>query len=158
MRFLRGPSKVSALPDTGAAIRLGEFSSLAREANPAGFLLVVFMRLLAVLWALQGLLQWGAILLPPEPLFDKVSTLNSAAIIFFAVFDLVAAVGLWLAAPWGGVIWLLGAITQIAVSLWLPEFYSRLWIALDLILITLYFGLTWQASQRVSLFLPSSRR
>ena len=38
-----------------------------------------------------------------------------ATIVFFAAVDLLAAVGLWLAAPWGGVLWLLCAAIE-AVS------------------------------------------
>ena len=41
--------------------------------------------------------------------FPDVSAAVVAATIFFAVLDLVAAVGLWLVAPWGGVVWLLTA-------------------------------------------------
>jgi hypothetical protein len=34
------------------------------------------------------------------------------ATIFFAVCDLVAAVGLWLLASWGTVVWLIAALTE----------------------------------------------
>ena len=95
---------------------------------------------------IQGLWQWSAILLPPEPLFDNVSAPRGAAVIFFATVNLVAAVGLWLATPWGGVIWLLGAIAQILVALALPGFFSILWIGANLVLIVIYFVLTWRAS------------
>ena len=37
-----------------------------------------------------------------------------AAVVFFAVIDLVAAVGLWLAAAWGGVVWLVAVAAQLA--------------------------------------------
>jgi hypothetical protein len=147
MKFSRGLGKMSVAPDSGAAIRLGEPARIAGEENRAGLLLVVFMRLLAGLWVIQGLLQWSAILLPSEPLFDNVSALRGGAVIFFAIYDLVAAVGLWLAAPWGGVIWLLGAIAQIFVALWLPAFFSLLWTGANVILIVIYFGLTWQAGR-----------
>jgi hypothetical protein len=147
MKLSRGLSKLAAPPDSGAAIRLGEPARGAGAENRAGLFLVVFMRLLAGVWVSQGLLQWSAILLPPEPLFDNVNALRGGAVIFFAIFDLVAAVGLWLAAPWGGVIWLLGAIAQIFVTLWLPGFFSLLWAGADIILIIIYFGLTWQAGQ-----------
>jgi hypothetical protein len=147
MKFSRGLSKMAVPPDSGAAIRLGEPARIASEENRAGLFLVVFMRLLAGLWVIQGLLQWSAILLPSEPLFDNVSALRGAAVIFFAIFDLVAAVGLWLAAPWGGVIWLLGAIAQIFVAVGLPGFFSLLWTAADIVLIVIYFGLTWQAGR-----------
>ncbi|HTV34442.1 MAG TPA: DUF6163 family protein [Methylocella sp.] len=152
MRFWRGQVEIVPVPDTGAAIRLGEPMRRARDAKKTDFLLVAFMRLLAVLWALQGLLQWSVILLPPEPLFDKVSSLYSAAVIFFAVLDLVASVGLWLAAPWGSVIWLFSAVAQLAAVLWLPDFYSGWWGIADAILIALYFALIWQAGQPVTSF------
>ena len=84
MKFSRGLSKMAVPPDSGAAIRLGEPARIASEENRAGLFLVVFMRLLAGLWVIQGLVQWGAILLPQEPMFDKVSALHGTAVIFFA--------------------------------------------------------------------------
>ena len=41
---------------------------------------------------------------------------------FFAVFDLVAAVGLWLAAPWGAVVWLTPSVSMAAVEVFFPQF------------------------------------
>ena len=149
MKLSLGSSKTAARPDSGAAIRLGEPAGIDAEANRAGLFLVVFMRLLAGLWVIQGLLQWSAILLPPEPLFDNVSALRCAAVIFFAIVNLVAAVGLWLATPWGGVIWLLGAIAQILAAVALPGFFSMLWIGADIVLIVIYFGLMWRAGHGV---------
>ncbi len=35
------------------------------------------------------------------------------ATVFFAVIDLVAAVGLWLAAPWGAVVWLTAVVSMV---------------------------------------------
>jgi hypothetical protein len=146
MKLLPGSSETAAHPDSGAAIRLGEPARIAGEENRAGGLfLVAFMRLLAGLWVIQGLLQWSAILLPPDPLFDKVSALRGAAVIFFATVNLIAAVGLWLATPWGGVIWLLAAIAQILVALALPGFFSMLWIGADIVLVVIYFVLMWRA-------------
>ena len=145
MKLLRGSRKAAVPPDSGAAIRLGE--PARAEENRAGLFLVVFMRLLAGVWVIQGLMQWSAILLPPESVFDNISALRGAALIFFAIFDLVAAVGLWLATPWGGAIWLLGAIAQIFAALGLPGFYSLLWAGADFVLIIIYFVLTWQAGR-----------
>lgn len=147
MRFLPSFDKNAERGDSGAAIRLGEGARNVSEETSWGVVLVIFMRALAALWALQGLMQWVTILLPGEPLFDKVTPTWGAAVIFFAVLDLVAAVGLWLATPWGGVIWLFGAIAQIFVALALPNFFSMLWISADLVLIVIYFVLTWQAGR-----------
>ena len=78
--------------------------------------------------------------------------------IFFATVNLVAAVGLWLATPWGGVIWLLGAIAQILAALTLPGFYSMLWIGADIVLIVIYFGLMWRAGHAGAASFRQSRR
>ncbi len=149
---------MAARPDSGAAIRLGEAVRIDGEANRAALYLVVFMRLLAGLWVIQGLLQWNAILLPPEPLFDRVSALRCAAVIFFATVNLVAAVGLWLATPWGGVIWLLAAVAQIVVALALPGFFSMLWSGADIVLIVTYFVLMWRAGHSGPAFFRQSHR
>jgi hypothetical protein len=145
MNKFRESFKRAALPNPlAAAISLTDRVLGEQDSLRAGLHLVLFMRLLAGLWAVQGLLQWSAILLPPESLFDNLPPLRGAAVIFFAVFDLVAAAGLWLATPWGGVIWLFGALTQIAAAIALPGFFSIFWIAANLALIAIYFVLTWK--------------
>jgi hypothetical protein len=47
-----------------------------------------------------------------------------SATVFFAVIDLVAAVGLWLAAPWGAVVWLTSVISMVAVEALFPQIYG----------------------------------
>jgi uncharacterized membrane protein (DUF2068 family) len=43
--------------------------------------------------------------------------------VFFAVIDLVAAVGLWLAAAWGAVIWLTSVVSMIALNIFFPQVF-----------------------------------
>ena len=43
---------------------------------------------------------------------------------FFAVIDLVAAVGLWLAAAWGAVIWLTAVVSMLAVEVFFPQVFG----------------------------------
>jgi Family of unknown function (DUF6163) len=145
MKRSRESFNAAAHSDSAPAARPNEILHTGSEEKRAGFYLVVFMRLLAGIWVVQGLLQWSAILLPPEPLFDNVTALHGAAVVSFAVLDLVAAVGLWLARAWGGAIWLLSAIAQIFVALALPGFFSILWIGADIALIVIYFVLSWRA-------------
>jgi uncharacterized membrane protein (DUF2068 family) len=73
------------------------------------------------------------------------------AVIFFAVLDLVAGVGLWLATPWGGVLWLLIASAQIFLTLSMPGFFvgGRWLIAVNAILILMYFALTFEAGRDI---------
>ena len=158
MNKIRESFKRSAPPNPGAAISRSNHAQGEKDSIGADLHLVVFMRLLAGLWALQGLLQWSAILLPAEPLFDNLPPLRGAAVIYFAVFDLVAAAGLWLATPWGGVIWLLGALTQIIVAIALPGLFSIYWVAADLALIAIYFVLTFEASRPGAAFGKLRRR
>ena len=46
------------------------------------------------------------------------------ATVFFAVIDLVAAVGLWLAAAWGAVVWLTACVSMAAVEVIFPQVYG----------------------------------
>lgn len=114
-----------------------------------GMLLVLFMRVLAALWMLQGLMQWDVILGPGQPPLDALPSALAIAIVFFAVTDLVAAVGLWLAASWGGVLWLCAAAAQIFVTVLMSDFFAGgpMVVAVDLALIVIYFFLTWRAAQ-----------
>jgi hypothetical protein len=130
-------------------ILLGVDAHAETSATRWGLLLVLFMRMIAALWMLQGLMQWDAILGPGETPLDALPSALAIAIVFFAVTDLVAAVGLWLAASWGGVIWLCAAAAQIFVTLFMPDFFAGgpLILAVDQALIVGYFVLTWRAAQ-----------
>jgi hypothetical protein len=141
-------TKPREIPDSGAAIRLGEKSRSPNETR-WGMLLVLFMRIVAALWILQGLMQWQVVLGAPTSLFDTLPTATSIAVVYFAVMNLLAAVGLWLATPWGGVLWLLVAMSQIAVAIALPGFFDGGWfvIVLDVLLIGLYLLLTFEAGR-----------
>src|SRR5258707_860277 len=68
--------------------------------------LVWFLRLMAAIALVKGLYYWAIVCgvgAPSPQGFDSYAMPYQAATIFFAVIDLVAAVGLWLAAPWGAV-------------------------------------------------------
>jgi hypothetical protein len=141
----------------GAAIRLGEKGAGTSEALRWGLMLVIFMRLLSALWMLEGLLQWMDVLTSLTSPFDAIRSSVATAIIFFGIFNLVAAVGLWLATPWGGALWLFAAASQIFVALVMRHFFASdvVVVITNLILIGIYFTLTWkaghsgQSSQRI---------
>lgn len=95
--------------------------------------LVLFLRAMAVLSLLKGLRYWMAVCgfgLAPEGGFEAQSLAWQAATIFFAVIDLVAAVGLWLAAPWGAVVWLTASVSMIVVEIFFPQIYGSLLLVL----------------------------
>lgn len=82
-----------------------------------------FMRLLALGWIIKGLASWAAILgveyFEFRPFETRAATFQ-AITIYFAVIDLIAAVGLWLLSPWGSVVWLIAATSRIVLGFVFP--------------------------------------
>ena len=78
------------------------------------------MRTLAWVWVGKGLFNWAIILgaFPGLGDFAAMALPLQATIVTFACFDLLAAVGLWLAAPWGGAVWLLCAVVEAVSRSW----------------------------------------
>jgi len=113
--------------------------------------LVWFMRAIAWLWVAKGLFNWGLVLGAFTRYGDFAALTRSlqGSIVFFAAVDLLAAVGLWLAAPWGGVLWLLCvSIETVSPALGVRGGASgALGVGLNVVLVALYFLLTWRAGQ-----------
>ena len=89
--------------------------------------LVLFLRIMAVLSLLKGLYHWAIVCGigdGPDASFETAPLPWQAATVFFAVIDLVAAVGLWLTAAWGAVVWLTAAISMVAVQILFPNIYG----------------------------------
>lgn len=88
---------------------------------------VLFLRAMAGLSLIKGLYHWAVVCgidaSTPGGFADYATPYQSATV-FFAVIDLVAAVGLWLAAPWGAVVWLTSVISMIAVEILFPQIYG----------------------------------
>ena len=114
--------------------------------------LVVFLRVMAALSLAKGLYHWAVVCginAPSSSGFDSYATPYQVATVFFAVIDLVAGVGLWLAAPWGAVVWLTSVISMAAVEILFPQIYGgHLWIvAVELLLLGTYLGLALMAAR-----------
>src|SRR5262249_56222907 len=89
--------------------------------------LVLFLRGMACLALVKGLYHWSVVCgigAPTDAGFADYPTPYQAVTVFFAVIDLVAAVGLWLAAPWGAVVWLTSVVSLIAGELLFPQVYG----------------------------------
>ena len=90
--------------------------------------LVLFLRVMAGLSMLKGLYHWAVVCgigEGPDTSFTLHGMPWQTATVFFAVIDLVAAVGLWLAAAWGAVIWLTAVASMLAVEMFFPQVYGR---------------------------------
>jgi len=114
--------------------------------------LVLFLRVMAFASLLKGLYHWSQVLGIGDgngSTFEQASMPWQAATIFFAVIDLVAAVGIWLAAAWGGVVWLTATISMAAIELFFPQVYGgRLWVAIpEFLVILIYIALALMAGR-----------
>jgi hypothetical protein len=101
---------------------------LFRKLRKAGWTerLVVFLRLMAVASMLKGLYHWAAVcgFVGEAGGFEAHVQSWQATTVFFSVIDLVAAVGLWLVAPWGAVVWLTSTVTMIMIQLFFDQVYG----------------------------------
>lgn len=113
-------------------------------------ILVWFMRTLSILWLIKGLAAWMVILGVTSGLapFEGGATGYQAGLVYFAVIDLVAAVGLWLTSTWGGVLWLLAVMSHLILAVFFPRFVqnSTILIVLFIVGIMLYLTISWLAS------------
>ncbi len=112
--------------------------------------LVWFLRLLSVLWLAKGLTAWMVIFgvaTDAQTPFENRLLSYQAIIVYFAVIDLVAAVGLWLTSTWGGVLWLLASLSQLLLSFFFPRFVPlTTWmVGIYVALMAVYFLVTWAA-------------
>jgi hypothetical protein len=89
--------------------------------------LVLFLRLMAAVSLIKGLYHWAQVCgigADPDDGFLAHTMAWRAATVFFAVLDLVAAVGLWLAAAWGAVVWLSSVVSMAVVEVFFPNVYG----------------------------------
>jgi hypothetical protein len=114
--------------------------------------LVLFLRVMAGLSMLKGLYHWSRVCgigVDASDGFMYHSIAWQAATIFFAVIDLVAAVGLWLAAAWGAVIWLTAVASMLAVEIFFPQVFGGGMLSnlLEGSLLVFYLGLALKSAQ-----------
>ena len=89
--------------------------------------LVLFLRVMAGISLFKGLYHWAQVCgigVPPGQGFEAHTVAWQTATVFFAVLDLVAAVGLWLAAAWGAVVWLTSVVSMVVIEVFFPNVYG----------------------------------
>ena len=114
--------------------------------------LVLFLRIMACVSLLKGVYHWSLVLGIGDgagSTFEEASMPWQAATIFFAVIDLVAAVGLWLAAAWGAVVWLTACVSMAAVEVFFPQVYGGRLIVVGMegLLLFAYLALAIQSAR-----------
>lgn len=122
------------------------------QAEPWTQRFILFLRVMAAISMVKGLYHWSLVVGAGQPAswsFEGNPPAWQAATIYFAVIDLIAAVGLWLVAAWGGVVWLTAAISMAAVEMFFPQVYGgRGWVIMaEFAAIIVYFSLTIAAGR-----------
>ena len=114
--------------------------------------LLWFLRGMAVISMFKGLYHWSVVLgigEGPDSTFSLQPIPWQTATVYFAIIDLLAAVGLWLAAVWGAVVWLTAGVSMAAVQLFFPQIYGGSWfvVAIVLTLFACYLVLALQSAR-----------
>lgn len=114
--------------------------------------LVLFLRVVAAASMLKGLYHWAMVcgfMGGADGGFLGHTTQWQTATIFFAVIDPVAAVGLWLAAPWGAVVWLTSAVSMAVIALFFQQIFGGqpIIVALEAAAVGAYLWLAIQAAR-----------
>ena len=114
--------------------------------------LVLFLRVMAVVSILQGLYHWAQVtgfIGTEDEAFEVQSMAWQSATVYFAVIELVSAVGLWLATPWGAVVWLTTVVSMAVIELMFPTIYggNLLVVGVQAAFLAAYLALAWVAAR-----------
>jgi hypothetical protein len=115
-----------------------------------------YLRTLAMGWLVLGLVAWSVIIagdaVTTRPFESRAATFQ-AVTIYFAVVDILAAVGLWLLAPWGGVVWLIAAVSRLVIGFVFPAAHPMglAGAAGFAACIALFMWLSWMVSRKARL-------
>src|ERR1700750_2607035 len=114
--------------------------------------LVLFLRIMAVVSILKGLYHWAQVtgfVGGGGAAFESQATAWQAAPVYFAVIELVAAVGLWLATPWGAVVWLTTVVSMAVIELMFPGSSGGgvTVVGVEALMLGAYLALAWMAAR-----------
>jgi fatty acid desaturase len=114
--FSHSVQEVRAAPDEHLATRdiLADDTD-ARRKRRWTRLLIAYLRLLAVLCLVRGVLDWALIMgfSGVEDEFLLMPLTGQVTLVLLAVLSCVAAVGLWLTSAWGAVLWLIVTLCEV---------------------------------------------
>jgi hypothetical protein len=115
--------------------------------------LVLFLRIMAGVSMVKGLYHWYQVCgigVRGDQAFQAHTIAWQTATVFFAVLDLVAAVGLWLAAAWGAVVWLTSVVSMAAVEVFFPNVYggSLFVVMIEATLLGMYLFLAYKSANQ----------
>jgi hypothetical protein len=126
---------------------MSDWGEAARLARPgmAESAFVWFQRLVALYCLVFGVLYWARLVGVYEGTawrFDLMPAHWQVAAVSLSVFYPFAAIGLWMLASWGPVIWLICAAGEITMHFAFPDLFGESWpvIMIHVAAILLYAG------------------
>jgi hypothetical protein len=141
-------------PSRDSAMSVAAISSerIETDENVWTRRLVFFLRIMAVVSVVKGLYHWAQVtgfIGGEEEAFENQQMAWQSATVYFAVIELVAAVGLWLATPWGAVVWLTTVVSMAVIELMFPAIYggSLIVVVLETLMLGAYLALAWMAAR-----------
>ena len=136
------------------ALSVAAISSDRRESDDNLWTrrLVIFLRVMAVISVAKGLYHWAQVtgfVGGEDDAFENQAMAWQTATVYFAVIELVAAVGLWLATPWGAVVWLTTVVSMAVIELMFPGIYggSLVVVGVEAAMLAAYLALAWMAAR-----------
>jgi hypothetical protein len=114
--------------------------------------LVLFLRIMAVISVAKGLYHWAQVtgfVGGEDAAFENQTLAWQSSTVYFSVIELVAAVGLWLATPWGAVVWLITVVSMTVIEMMFPAIYggSLMIVAAEVLMLSIYLALAWMAAR-----------
>jgi Family of unknown function (DUF6163) len=143
----RDPSR-----DNGMSVAAISSERAENDDNAWTRRLVFFLRIMAVVSVIKGLYHWAQVtgfIGGEDDAFENQPIAWQTATVYFAVIELVAAVGLWLATPWGAVVWLTTVVSMAVIELMFPGIYggSLMVVAAEAVMLAAYLVLAWMAAR-----------
>ncbi len=111
----------------------------------------IFLRILSVVYLAWALWEWAALigLVPPLVEPSRTNLPRQGATLFFAAFDPVAAVGLWLGSAWGTATWLVVTFARILIHTGYAGIFGWTgpWTILQVVSVVIYLVLFFMAER-----------
>jgi len=148
----RDPSRDLSSRDSAMSVAAISSERIASEENAWTRRLVLFLRIMAVISMAQGLYHWAQVtgfVGTEDDAFEAQTMAWQTATVYFAVIELVGAVGLWLATPWGAVVWLTTVVSMAVIELMFPTIYggNLVIVGLQAAFLAAYLALAWMAAR-----------
>lgn len=104
-----------------------------------------YLRALAVVYFISGLANWAFIVGVTGDGFEQAMTHIQVAVIYFAILEVVASVGLWSGAAWGVAAWLFAAVAELVMHVGFMDLFGAAWatVTFHVLTILIYVGVAW---------------